>query len=1063
MSIAPNASGSNPSARQRVTAILVTHNGARWLPEVVAALSSQERPPDFLVAVDTGSTDGSRELLANSRIEALQAPHDSGFGQAVARAVAELPPLHEVADQSEFESERESEWLWLLHDDCAPAPDALAQLLAAVAERPNVGVAGPKILGWHDRNHLLEIGVTLAHNGARWTGLERNERDQGQHDGDGTIPVLAVSTAGALIRRDLFEEIGGFDQNLPLFRDDVDFGMRARMAGYAVICVTHAKLFHAEAAATERRTIDVADGAFHRPHLLDRRHAAFVLLANLPLWTLPWITLRIFASSVMRAFGYLLAKLPGYALDELAAVALLFTRLDRLRTARRNRRKNRLLPARVIRPFLAPWSEQIKLGVMRVRDLLLRRIERLPDPVVGNVSLTYSSASTDTDEGELLAPVASGFWRQTFSRPLVLPTLGLILISLIASRSRFGPLTGGALAIVGESSTALLRSYGESWHALGVGSPRPAHPFSALLAIFAFSTGGNPTLFVSILFILAPVFAMLAMYFLLRKSGFGQLIAIASALLYGTSAILLTSITVGYLSTALLMVITPFVALVVKPIFAPPNPSVKMMTWRRTCAVALALSLLAAISFQILIIALLGFALHLWILRNERELLQQRALQYSLVIISSFLALAPWSISHITSPKYLLLDQGVPISISAPLRALTGNFQPLGVVPNYIVSIAIVMGVVALFSRRAFFESLAILGSLAGAALVSAVAITPYGNSLSSQIWPGGFLAFSLLFTSIALAKLSDGRRKQLQESPLGRAHFATALVAVITFYSVTTNIYWWVTDGNRAPVATSNSSVLPAFISTATENPDRPKTLILRSDTSTTSESDKREQTVQSFAYVILRERDVWMGELSSMPDEVPLLTKTISEITSGAGDAPAATLAQFGIRYLYLENGRKNNSLARKIDGIGGLTRLSATPDGILWEVSGATARIKFLPTVEQKNDKTEVENKILELPSEIVGAEFDVPSAGIVQLAEVFDPRWRALHAGKVLLPKESDLGLTEFSIPDLGRVVLFHDGTIHRAGLSLQLASLGLLLFFALPRGRRQREFSDEELA
>jgi hypothetical protein len=204
-------------------------------------------------------------------------------------------------------------------------------------------------------------------------------------------------------------------------------------------------------------------------------------------------------------------------------------------------------------------------------------------------------------------------------------------------------------------------------------------------------------------------------------------------------------------------------------------------------------------------------------------------------------------------------------------------------------------------------------------------------------------------------------------------------------------------------------------------------------------------------------------MGELSSMPDEVPLLTKTISEITSGAGDAPAATLAQFGIRYLYLENGRKNNSLARKIDGIGGLTRLSATPDGILWEVSGATARIKFLPTVEQKNDTSEVENKVLELPSEIVGSEFDVPSAGIVQLAEVFDPRWRALHAGKVLLPKESDLGLTEFSIPDLGRVVLFHDGTIHRAGLSLQLASLGLLLFFALPRGRRQREFSDEELA
>lgn len=145
------------------------------------------------------------------------------------------------------------------------------------------------------------------------------------------------------------------------------------------------KLFHAEAAATERRTIDVAGGTFHRPHLLDRRHAAFVLLANLPLWTLPWITLRIFASAIIRAVGYLLVKLPGYALDEVGAIALLFTRLDRLRAARRARRKKRLLPARVIRPLLAPWSEQIKLGALRVRDLLLRRVERVPEPVVGNI------------------------------------------------------------------------------------------------------------------------------------------------------------------------------------------------------------------------------------------------------------------------------------------------------------------------------------------------------------------------------------------------------------------------------------------------------------------------------------------------------------------------------------------------------------------------------------------------------------------------------------------------------------------------------------------------------
>ena len=99
-------------------------------------------------------------------------------------------------------------------------------------------MVGPKLLGWHDRTHLLEAGVSIAGNGARWTGLEPLEYDQGQRDG--IHDVLSVSTAGALIRRDIFEEIGGFDKNLALFRDDVDFGWRARVAGHTVIAATSA-------------------------------------------------------------------------------------------------------------------------------------------------------------------------------------------------------------------------------------------------------------------------------------------------------------------------------------------------------------------------------------------------------------------------------------------------------------------------------------------------------------------------------------------------------------------------------------------------------------------------------------------------------------------------------------------------------------------------------------------------------------------------------------------------------------------------------------------------------
>ena len=89
----------------RVSAILVVHDGATWLPEVVASLASQTRAFDHIVAVDTGSTDASAKLLKGARIPILTMPRETGFGAAIASAVEKLPPTIE------------NEWLWILHVD----------------------------------------------------------------------------------------------------------------------------------------------------------------------------------------------------------------------------------------------------------------------------------------------------------------------------------------------------------------------------------------------------------------------------------------------------------------------------------------------------------------------------------------------------------------------------------------------------------------------------------------------------------------------------------------------------------------------------------------------------------------------------------------------------------------------------------------------------------------------------------------------------------------------------------------------------------------------------------
>jgi GT2 family glycosyltransferase len=148
---------------QRVTAILVVHDGATWLPEVVTSLATQTRSADRVIAVDTGSVDASAKLLKGARIPTISLDREIGFGEAISYAVGQLPPTTDSLN----------EWIWILHDDCAFAKDALENLLAAVAERPNVAMAGPKLLGWHDRTHLLEVGVSHQRRSLDWARTGR--------------------------------------------------------------------------------------------------------------------------------------------------------------------------------------------------------------------------------------------------------------------------------------------------------------------------------------------------------------------------------------------------------------------------------------------------------------------------------------------------------------------------------------------------------------------------------------------------------------------------------------------------------------------------------------------------------------------------------------------------------------------------------------------------------------------------------------------------------------------------------------------------------------------------
>ncbi|MEK8228052.1 glycosyltransferase [Oerskovia sp. M15] len=146
-------------------------------------------------------------------------------------------------------------WLWLLHDDSAPEPGALAEQLRAVEHSAAVAVAGAKQRRWDpdgdDDGLLLEVGFTTSPLGRRMTGIDEHEIDQGQHDA--REDVLAVGLAGALVRTSVWTELGGTDPEYGPFGDGLDFCRRARLADHRVVVVPRAVVRHAQAALLDLR------------------------------------------------------------------------------------------------------------------------------------------------------------------------------------------------------------------------------------------------------------------------------------------------------------------------------------------------------------------------------------------------------------------------------------------------------------------------------------------------------------------------------------------------------------------------------------------------------------------------------------------------------------------------------------------------------------------------------------------------------------------------------------------------------------------------------------------
>jgi GT2 family glycosyltransferase len=243
----------------RVAVLIVNWNAGAYLGTALAALAKQRRPADRILVVDNASTDGSREIVAQTPgIELIALDENVGFaaGNNIAAAAA-----------------ADCDWLAFLNPDAFPEPEWLERMLRAVEEHPGFAMFASDLRLASDPSRLDGAGDAYHVSGLPWR-IGHGERAPTDH----VEPheVFSPCAAAALVRRDSFNDVQGFDASFFCYLEDVDLAFRLRLLGHRCLYVPGAVVCHVGSATTGVRS------AFATYH--GHRNLVWAWVKNMPGW-----------------------------------------------------------------------------------------------------------------------------------------------------------------------------------------------------------------------------------------------------------------------------------------------------------------------------------------------------------------------------------------------------------------------------------------------------------------------------------------------------------------------------------------------------------------------------------------------------------------------------------------------------------------------------------------------------------------------------------------------------------------------------------------------------------
>jgi len=214
--------------RPTLGVVTVTHDGLDHLKSFIPALRQNTRESTVslkLLVIDNASSDGTEEWLRNQKIDTLRFDSNQGFAKPNNLGVERL---------------HDCEYVALLNNDTRVCDGWYEPLVEAIQEDESIVAAGAILTDWSGEKIDFDGGVVSfsghahqSNQGKPVSMITPDNRD-----------ALFVCGGAMLVRRSLFLRLGGFDEDFFAYFEDVDFGWRARMAGYRIVLVPESRVMH---------------------------------------------------------------------------------------------------------------------------------------------------------------------------------------------------------------------------------------------------------------------------------------------------------------------------------------------------------------------------------------------------------------------------------------------------------------------------------------------------------------------------------------------------------------------------------------------------------------------------------------------------------------------------------------------------------------------------------------------------------------------------------------------------------------------------------------------------